>query len=257
MGIYELNDDFGEKGIRLKNISAFFDVDGTLYRDSLMVEHFKRLIKYEIIDPAIWHNLAKKTFHDWDKRQGNYEDYLLEVAEIYINSMKGQNKQHIEFITNQVINIKGDRVYRFTRDRIEWHKKQGHKVIFISGSPDYLVAKMAEKYNITDYRGTQYQVDEKNNFTGELLQMWDSDSKQKAILELVDKYDIDLEKSYSYGDTNGDFSMLKMVGNPIAINPARELILRIKETPDLMDKIKIIIERKDVIYQLKADVEIL
>ena len=81
----------GREGIILKNIAAFFDIDGTLYRDSLMVEHFKRLIKYEIIDPAIWHNLAKRTFHDWDKRQGNYEDYLLEVAEIYLDSMKGQN----------------------------------------------------------------------------------------------------------------------------------------------------------------------
>lgn len=31
-------------------IAAFFDIDGTLYRDSLMVEHFKKLIKYDIID---------------------------------------------------------------------------------------------------------------------------------------------------------------------------------------------------------------
>lgn len=241
----------------MKNIAAFFDVDGTLYRDSLMVEHFKRLIKYEVIDPSIWHNVAKKTFHDWDKRQGNYEDYLLDVAEIYLTSMKGQNKHHIEFITNQVINIKGDRVYRFTRDRIEWHKKQGHKVIFISGSPDYLVSKMAEKHGVTDYRGTKYHVDENNHFTGEILQMWDSDNKHQAILEFMDKYDIDLDQSYSYGDTNGDFSMLKMVGNPIAINPAKELVMNIKGDKELREKISIIIERKDVIYQLKADVEIL
>ncbi|SDK04523.1 HAD family hydrolase [Natronincola ferrireducens] len=241
----------------MKNIAAFFDVDGTLYRDSLMVEHFKRLIKYEVIDPSIWHNVAKKTFHNWDKRQGNYEDYLLDVAEIYLNSMKGQNKNHIEFITNQVINIKGDRVYRFTRDRIEWHKAQGHKVIFISGSPDYLVSKMAEKHGVTDYRGTRYEVNESNHFTGEILQMWDSDSKHQAILEFVEKYDIDLDKSYSYGDTNGDFSMLKLVGNPIAINPAKELVLNIKGDEELRKKVTIIIERKDVIYQLRADVEIL
>ncbi|MCC5910705.1 MAG: HAD-IB family hydrolase [Clostridiaceae bacterium] len=241
----------------MKNIAAFFDVDGTLYRDSLMVEHFKRLIKYEIVDPSIWHNIAKKTFHDWDKRQGNYEDYLLDVAEIYVNSMKGQNKQHIEFITNQVINIKGDRVYRFTRDRIEWHKSQGHKVIFISGSPDYLVGKMAEKYGVTDHVATHYEVDENNHFTGEITQMWDSDSKHKAIMEFVDKYNIDLEKSYSYGDTNGDFSMLKLVGNPIAINPAKELLLNTKKDKELKEKLTIIIERKDVIYKLDADVEML
>ena len=57
-------------------IAAFFDIDGTLYRDSLMVEHFKKLIRYEVVDPLVWHSNTKKNFHDWDKRQGNYDDYL-------------------------------------------------------------------------------------------------------------------------------------------------------------------------------------
>lgn len=241
----------------MKSVGVFFDVDGTLYRDSLMVEHFKKLIKYEVVDPAIWHNIAKKTFHDWDKRQGNYEDYLLEVAQIYIQSMKGLNKSHMEFISSQVISLKGDRVYRFTRDRIRWHKTKGHKVIFISGSPDYLVSKMAEKYGATDYRSTEYLVDENNNFTGEIIQMWDSDSKYHAIMEFVEKYDIDMKKSYAYGDTNGDFSMLKLVGNPIAINPAKELLSKIKNDEDLSKRTLIVVERKDVIYKLKPDVEII
>ena len=116
---------------------------------------------------------------------------------------------------------------------------------------------MAEKYDVADYKGTQYQVDDMNNFTGEILQMWDSENKHNSIMEFVDKYNIDLEKSYSYGDTNGDFSMLKLVGNPIAINPAKELLLRIKTEEELREKITIIIERKDVIYKLNADVEIL
>ena len=244
-------------GILMKNIAAFFDIDGTLYRNSLMVEHFKRLIKYEVIDPIIWHSHTKETFHEWDKRQGSYEDYLLEVAKLYIDTIKGKNKSDIEFITNQVIDIKGDRVYRYTRDRIEWHKKQGHKIIFISGSPDYLVSKMAEKYKATDYKGSEYIIDEDNKFTGEIVQMWDSVSKKEAILEFVEKYNIDLSKSYSYGDTSGDLSMLELVGNPIAVNPVKELLLEIKADKILKEKITIIIERKDVIYKLKGDVEII
>src|SRR5690554_7125058 len=127
----------------MKNIGVFFDIDGTLYRDSLMVEHFKRLIKYEVIDPIIWHTSAKNAFHDWDMRQGNYDNYLNQVSQIYLESMKGLNRDYMDFISNQVISIKDDKIYRFTRDRINWHKNQGHIVIFISGSPDYLVSKMA------------------------------------------------------------------------------------------------------------------
>ncbi len=239
------------------NIAAFFDVDGTLYRDSLMIEHFKKLIKYEVLDPIIWHGKAKQTFENWDKRHGNYEDYLMEISSVYIDSMKGLNKNYLDFITNQVINLKGERVYRFTRDRILWHHKQKHLVFFISGAPNFLLSKMAEKYNVQYYKGTEYFLDENNNFTGEINQMWDSASKNQAIKDFVLQYDIDMERSFAYGDTHGDFDMLKIVGNPVAINPVRELVTHIKDDCELRKKITLIVERKDVIYQISADTPIL
>lgn len=238
-------------------IGAFFDIDGTLYRNSLMIEHFKKLIKYEVIDELIWHSHVKQTFEEWAKRYGDFEDYLEELAEIYVNELKGINKSHIEFIAHQVIKINGEKVYKYSRDRIKWHKDQGHKVFFISGSPEFLVSKMAEKYGVTQFRGSQYVLDEEDNFTGDIVKMWDSFNKQRALDEFVEKFEIDLENSYAYGDTTGDLSMLKMVGNPIAINPNRELYQSIKEDKKISDKITIIIERKDMIYKVDPSVEIL
>lgn len=237
--------------------AAFFDVDGTLYRDSLMVEHFKKLIKYEVLDPSIWHGNAKRKFENWVKRHGDYEDYLLEIAQIYLDSMKGLDRDYINFITDQVVKLKGERVYRFTRDRIKWHLNQKHEVIFISGSPSFLVEKMAQKYNVDYYIGTQYLIDDENKFTGEIVPMWESESKNKVIEEYVRKLDIDLDLSYSYGDTTGDFAMLSMVGNPVLINPIKKLVELFQADENLKAKAKIIVERKDVIYQIPADVEIL
>lgn len=85
----------------------------------------------------------------------------------------------------------------------------------------------------------------------------DSRNKKLAIDALVEKYHIDLSKSYAYGDTAGDFSMLKSVANPVAINPTRELITKLKEDPDTCVKAQIIVERKDMIYSLKpADIQL-
>lgn len=234
--------------------AAFFDIDGTLYRNSLMIEHFKKMVKYEIIDPALWHTSLKNSFNEWRKRVGEYDDYMLELVNNYYEALKGRSAADIEFISNQVIALHGDIVYKYTRSRILWHKLQGHKVFFISGSPDFLVSKMAAKYDIDGYRGTGYLLDDAGKFTGEVVPMWDSESKNNAIDEFVNAYDIDLSGSYAYGDTNGDFSMLCRVGNPVAINPAKELMFNIKSTPDLMEKITIIVERKDLIYQLDASV---
>lgn len=234
----------------MKNKAAFFDIDGTFYRDSLLIEHYKKLIKYDIIDPIIWHKHVKYTFKDWDKRQGDYETYLREVCDVYTDTLKGIGRESIEFIAQQVIRLKGDRVYKYTKERIEYHQREGHKVIFISGSPDFLVSKMADKYNATDFVGTKYHFDENNCFNGETTPMFDSRSKNHAIDVFRDKYDIDLDNSYAYGDTNGDISMFQRVGNAFAINPAKELITNITANEELLKKTKVVIERKDVIYQI-------
>lgn len=235
------------------NIAAFFDIDGTFYRDSLLVEHFKKLVKHEIIDPIVWHSNVKSQFQNWDQRQGSYDMYLLDVVTEYQKHLIGVNYEDIDFIAREIIKSKSDRVYKFTKEKIREHLKLGHKVIFISGSPDFLVSKMANKYKATDYRGSIYHMDENKCFNGKITPMWDSESKKKAIKELSEIYEVDLSKSFAYGDTSGDFTMLNSAGNPVTINPTKELLTKIMESDDVKEKIKIIVERKDVTYKLSPE----
>lgn len=235
-----------------KTIAAFFDIDGTLYREGMITEIFKKFIKSDIIESDRWYNEVRDYYVKWDKRIGNYDDYLVKMANIYIEAVKGLHRTQVEFIAKNVIKQKGDRVYTYTRDMIAWHKKQGHKVITISGSPVELVREMAIKHGFDDYRGTIYLMDSNDHYTGQLVPMWDRDNKQIAIDYFVEKYNIDLSQSYAYGDTAGDFTMLKTVSYPRAINPTRELINLLISDPTTKDKAKIIVERKDVIYKLDA-----
>jgi HAD superfamily hydrolase (TIGR01490 family) len=230
-------------------VGAFFDIDGTLYREGLITEVFKKLIKYDIVDPMRWYADVKPKYLKWDKRIGDYDDYLLGMVEIYKEALKGLDKGQVEFIARQVISQKGDRVYTFTRDRLDWHKKNNHKIIAISGSPIELVREMAKKYDINDYRGSIYVLNDEGRYTGEVLPMWDSENKEKAIHDVSERYGIDLSLSYAYVDTTGDFTMLKLVGNPVCINPTKELLRKIM-SDGLKDKIKITVERKDVIYTI-------
>lgn len=234
------------------NTAAFFDIDGTLYREGLLTEVFKKLVKYEIIPPERWYKEVKPEYEKWDKRQGNYDNYLLKMADIYIEAIKGLHRSQVEFIARNVILQKGDRVYTYTRDRIRWHKENGHKIIIISGSPVELVREMALKYGFDDYKGAIYILKD-NVYTGEVIPMWDSESKKAAICEMVKKYNINLKDSYAYGDTSGDFSMLKMVNNPVCVNPTREILKKVIECEELKSKIKIVVERKDVIYNLTPE----
>lgn len=235
------------------NIAAFFDIDGTLYREGLISEIFKKLVKYEVIESEKWYNEVKPEYVKWDKRQGNYDNYLLKMAEIYLEAVKGLHISQVEFIANKVVDQKGDRVYTYTRDIIKWHKSEGHKVITISGSPIELVKAMAIRHGFDDFRGSIYKINELDIYTGEVLPMWDSKNKKQAIEEITALYDIDLDKSFAYGDTSGDFSMFGMVNNPVCVNPTRELLKKVLDDKSISQRIQIIVERKDMIYRLSAN----
>ena len=214
-------------------IAAFFDIDGTIYRNALLIEHFKKLIKYELFDDIQYRLKVEEAYNLWDTRKGDYDDYLLDLTQLYVVAIKGLPVKYNDFISDQVF--------------------------FISGSPSFLVSRMAKKMGVDDFCGSIYEIDEKTKtFSGKILKpMWDSIHKQEAIENFIKKYNIDLSKSYAYGDTNGDFSMLSLVGNPRAINPSKELITRIKNDENLKSKTQIIIERKNVIYKLNSDVELI
>lgn len=234
-----------------KNIAAFFDIDGTIFRDSLVTELYKKLLKYEIIPKEEYFEKVKKPLEDWTNRKVSYDEYLEALTNNFSETLKGLNKCEIDFITKQVIKLSSDKVYTYTRDKIKEHKNSGHLVIFISGSPDFIVNLMDEKYNADIAIGSIYEF--KNDvFTGKIKPMWTSYAKNKTINKLVEDYNIDLKNSYAYGDTNGDALMLSKVGNPTAINPNKELLIKIM-TNTQRKKYKIIVERKDVIYNLSPE----
>ena len=236
-------------------IGAFFDIDGTLVRESIMLKHFKKLVKYGIIDEESYYSNIKAKYEAFEKRYGNYDDYISEVGNLYKDKLKGVSRALILETAKQVIEEGGELVYRYTRDRIKYHREQGHKVFFVSGSPTYLVRMLGEVYGIDDSQGTEYLFNENDYFTGEIVQMWDSVSKKEEINKLIKKYDIDVKKSYAYGDTNGDFSMLKTMKNAVAINPSKIFFDMIKEDEELSKRAQIIVERKDLIYQLDVNVK--
>ncbi len=235
-------------------VGAFFDIDGTIYRNSLMTEHFKKLIKYEVIDPIHWHGKVKGLYQEWTTRYGDYEEYLELLAEEYRQAIKGLNRDELSFVADQAIALNAERVYKFARDRILEHHRRGDAIFFVSGSPDFLVERMAAHYQVTEWRGSTYHLDEQGCFTGEITRMWDAVNKAKTLKSLVDKYEIDLEKSYAYGDTNGDLSMLSMVGHPYAINPNGKLMQSIRQDPKLLKRARVVVERKDMIYLMDANV---
>lgn len=222
-----------------------------------MTTNFAKLVNYDIISKKTYYQEVHEIEDLWGKRYGEYDDYIETLARVYSDNLKGIDMDYLNFIADKTIEDSYEDIYKYSRARLKYHEEEGHLIFFISGSPDFLVSRMAKKYNATDFRGTSYIADENNRFSGEITKMWNSENKYIAMQELLEEYHIDLENSYAYGDTNGDLSMLKSVGYPIAINPTKELLKAIKLDAELSEKTEIVVERKNVIYSFDSSVKAL
>jgi len=228
-----------------KNVKlAIFDIDGTIFRSSLLIELCHNLVDAKIF-PASARKEISKEYLAWLDRKGSYEAYIDKVVKIYVKYITGQRYTKVKRVADYVIREQKDRVYRFTRDLIKKLKHQKYFLVAISGSPSYIVQKYAKAIGFDLFFGTELEV-LGGKFTGKIKSLDSALNKAKIVRDLAKKYQANLKQSVAVGDTESDIAMLKLVGRPIAFNPNLGLAKFAKKS-----KWTVVAERKDVIYNLE------
>ena len=223
---------------------ACFDIDGTIFRSSLVLEAV-----YSLIRKGVFPENAVADFNDqlreW-KTRGNadaYDDFIEAVVEVFGKHIVGVSKDTFERVCDTVIAEQADYCYVYTRELIEGLRSRGYKLIAISGSPSELVKRFAEKWGFDYFEATEYLTNEQGIYTGERIAK--HRGKDVTLKDIVEKNSLNFEGSIAVGDTRGDIGMLEIVENPIAFNPDRDLYKMAQDK-----KWKVVVERKNVIYEL-------
>jgi phosphoserine phosphatase len=95
--------------------------------------------------------------------------------------------------------------------------------VIISSSPIETVEPIGEHLGVDDVIATRARLDGQGRYTGDLEFYAYGPYKADAIREMAVAQGIDLARSYAYSDSITDLPMLELVGNPVAVNPDREL----------------------------------
>lgn len=224
---------------------AIFDIDGTIFRSSLIIEFVNGLIENNIF-PHHAKKEIKKEFDAWLKRRGPYDNYVMKVVEVYNKYIPGIYKKDADIVVREMLKKEREKVYRFTRDLIERLKEKNYYLITISGSPVYAVTKFAKFMGFNVALGKIQEIKD-GRFTKNVL-VHTHEKKDVLLFKYLEKNKIkaDWKNSYAVGDSKGDIEMLGLVGNPIAFNPSSGLAKYAKKSGW-----RIVVERKDVIYNIK------
>ena len=221
---------------------AIFDIDGTIFRSSLLVELTEALI-HKGLFPKSAKKVYANSFKKWFNRQDSYEKYMNAVVRAFIQNIAGVKRSEFLKVADRVTAFHHSQVYRYTRDLVQKLKKEKYYILAISNSPREIVESFCRKEGFDKVYGRIYEVGKDGKFTGRVNYEELISDKSKILRRALEKEGLTLRCSIGVGDTESDIAFLKMVEHPICFNPNKKLYQRAKRLGW-----EIVVERKDVIY---------
>jgi HAD superfamily phosphoserine phosphatase-like hydrolase len=230
---------------------AVFDIDGTVFRSSLLVELIEALVA-EGVFPAAAKGEYTAAWQKWQASIGSaqtgysYYEFINGVVASYKKHIKGVRRAELWRVAERVVGFHKLRLYRFTRDLIRTLSKT-HYLLAVSHSPYEVVSPFAKSLGFDKVYAQVYEVDRRVRFTGKVLYEDVIFDKARVLRRAVKKEGLTLDGSVGVGDTESDIPFLELVERPIVFNPSMKLYRHAKKAGW-----EVMVERKDVIYDLRS-----
>ena len=193
-------------------IAAVFDVDQTLIQGSTERLFFRYLVRQGLLPkPRALSFLGGLALHP--RQRFRDKTYLqgLPVAE----TLQLARKCHGEEIA--------PRLSATGVACIREHQTRGHDIVLLTGSLAFLTQPLKEELGADWLIATQV-VQHGNRFTGETTGLHPrGENKLRLLLELTRAQNLDLNRSFAYGDHLQDLPLFRRIGYPVAVNPSWRL----------------------------------
>ncbi len=223
---------------------AIFDIDGTIFRSSLLIQIVNRLIEEGIFSKQKSQEFARQKLA-WLDRKGSYDEYIHAIIKVFVQNIKGVEYADFSRIGEEVVAEQKDRVYRFTRDLIKDLKKKEYFLLAVSHSPKSVLDHFCKRLGFNKVYGLIYETGPTERFTGKIMEETFMLNKAAVVQHAVAKEGLTLKGSIGVGDTESDIPFLDLVSEPICFNPNAKLFAQAKR-----NKWRVVVERKDMVYEI-------
>jgi HAD superfamily hydrolase (TIGR01490 family) len=201
--------------------AAFFDLDRTLIRRSsalALAGSFREhgvIGRGQLAKAAAWQLLFAARGASAETVRKASEDGLMILKGFAVDDLRRLVADSMESVLKPL-------VYQEPLDLVGSHRERGEAVYVVSATLQEIVEELARELGFDGAIGSTCEIVD-GVYTGRSLRAAHGEGKATAIRELAEQENLDLAVSTAYSDSHTDLPFLEAVGNPVAVNPDREL----------------------------------
>ena len=201
--------------------AAFFDLDKTIVARSSPLALGRSFFKEGLINRSwlIKSLYAQLMFHLMGADEEKMQKMQTEAARM----TDGWEAEKVRRVVNEVLEeVISPLIYAEALEIIHDHREAGRLICIVSSSPEEIVEPLAALIGVDRFIASKPKIVD-GKYTGELEFYAYGDHKAVAMQKLAEDEGIDLANSYAYSDSVTDQPMLEAVGNPVVVNPDKDL----------------------------------
>ncbi len=189
---------------------AIFDLDHTLISVDSSALWFEHLLALGWV-PAEQQAEHQQLMQDYEHSSLDMQAYL----RLSLAPLIGRTEQQValmvqEFLRQQVL----PKLYPQVPELLAWHRQQGHKLLLLSASEDFLVEPWQQLLPFDAAIGVETKRDQ-GRFTGEAgARISYGPGKITALEQWLAQRGLQLGASYFYSDSHNDLPLLERVTHP-------------------------------------------
>ena len=195
---------------------AIFDLDNTLIgcdSDHLWGDW---LVEKGIVDAEHYKETNDQFYVDYQNGRLDILAYLRFSLKVLADNDMAQ----LHFWREQFLAEKLDEMWLpKAAELVEKHRQQGHTLMIITATNDFVTAPLADRLGIDHLIATMAER-RKERFTGDIDGTPSyREGKVSRLQAWLDDHGETLDGSYFYSDSHNDLPLLQQVDNPVAVDP--------------------------------------
>ena len=202
--------------------AAFFDLDRTLLRRSsalALAGSFRErglIGRRQLAKAAAWQLLFVARGASAETVRKASEDGMRILTGFAVDELR-------DLVAGAMEPVLKPLVYREPLRLLERHREKGEPAYIVSATLQEIVDELARELGFDGAIGSTCEIAD-GVYTGRVLRPCHGTGKAAAVRELAEREGIDLAASTAYSDSHTDLPFLGVVGNPVAVNPDKELL---------------------------------